>query len=510
MSTQHKDVYLVIGGSGFVGRHIVEQLVARGDVVSVFDIVQRHHDVPFYSGDITDEQDVLNAIRRSGTTCIIHTASPQHGAKDPSIYYKVNVDGTQAVINAAVAAGVRKLVYTSSAGVVFDGKDVINLDERAPYPEKPFDAYNDSKAKGEALILEANGKGGLLTVALRPAGIFGPGDRQMMVGLYQVYQRGQTHFQVGGNNNLFDYTYVGNIAQAHLLAAEKLVDSTSSDSTSITSASTDATLVDSSLRASLHRSLPPIAATAGFRRVPTSMARPLGPYVTPPANAADIEGAFNAPFDPTKLTHAIVRNRFDQFSENALVVAPTSPLQVAGQAFFITNGEPVYFWDFMRMIWLALDPPTEEGRKRAQRTPWVIPKAFGMVLGYLAETWAGLIGKEAGFTRYRVGYSCAMRYHNIEKARRVLGYEPEVGLEEGVRRMVEVGLARVYVCVGQILTTYWFLVVQGGERSCIDARGFIFVRVMGHRTLESYSYLIDSTYIYLLHSFLCLVVFLDL
>ncbi|KAG6372859.1 3-beta hydroxysteroid dehydrogenase/isomerase family-domain-containing protein [Boletus reticuloceps] len=437
MSTQHKDVYLVIGGSGFVGRHIVEQLVARGDVVSVFDIVQRHHDVPFYSGDITDEQDVLNAIRKSGTTCIIHTASPQHGAKDPSIYYKVNVDGTQAVINAAVAAGVRKLVYTSSAGVVFDGKDVINLDERAPYPEKPFDAYNDSKAKGEALILEANGKGGLLTVALRPAGIFGPGDRQMMVGLYQVYQRGQTHFQVGGNNNLFDYTYVGNIAQAHLLAAEKLVDSTTSDSTSITSASTDATLVDSSLHASLHRSLPPISSTAGFRRVPTSKARPLGPYVTPPANAADIEGAFNAPFDPTKLTHVIVRNRFDQFSENALAVAPTSPLQVAGQAFFITNGEPVYFWDFMRIVWLALDPPTEEGRKRAQRTPWMIPRAFGMMLGYLAETWSALIGKEAGFTRYRVGYSCAMRYHNIEKARRVLGYEPEVGLEEGVRRMVE-------------------------------------------------------------------------
>ena len=110
---------------------------------------------------------------KSGTTYIIHTASPQHGAKDPSIYYKVNVDGTRAVINAAVAAGVRELVYTSSAGVVFDGKDVINLDERTPYPEKPFDAYNDSKAKGEALVLEANGKGSLLTVALRPAGIFG-------------------------------------------------------------------------------------------------------------------------------------------------------------------------------------------------------------------------------------------------------------------------------------------------------------------------------------------------
>ncbi|KAF8840601.1 3-beta hydroxysteroid dehydrogenase/isomerase [Paxillus ammoniavirescens] len=425
MSTQQKDVYLVIGGSGFVGRHIVDHLLARGDVVSVFDIVQRHHDVPFYAGDITDEQQVLNAIRKSGTTCIIHTASPPHGAKDPSIYHKVNVDGTRAVIDAAVAAGVPKLVYTSSAGVAFDGSDVINLDERAPYPEKPFDAYNDSKAKGEALILEANGKGGLLTVALRPAGIFGPGDRQMMVGLYQAYQRGQTHFQVGDNNNLFDYTYVGNLAQAHLLAADKLVPPS------------DTKPVDPELRSSLGYALPTVSATTGFRRVPTCLARPLGPCVTPPPNAPAIEAAFNAPHDPHEPTHPIRRSRFDQFSENSLELASSTPLQVAGQAFFITNGEPVYFWDFMRVVWLALDPPTEEGKKRAQRARWVIPRKFGMVLGFLAECWAGLIGKEAGFTRYRVGYSCATRYHNIEKARRVLGYEPKVGLEEGVSKMVE-------------------------------------------------------------------------
>lgn len=58
------DVYLVIGGSGFVGRHIVEQLLRRGDNVSVFDIVQRYHDVPFYSGDISDKEQVSTALRR--------------------------------------------------------------------------------------------------------------------------------------------------------------------------------------------------------------------------------------------------------------------------------------------------------------------------------------------------------------------------------------------------------------------------------------------------------------
>lgn len=57
--------YLVIGGSGFLGRHIVEALIARGDHnVSVLDIVQRHFDVTFYYGDLTNEQDVSNAIQK--------------------------------------------------------------------------------------------------------------------------------------------------------------------------------------------------------------------------------------------------------------------------------------------------------------------------------------------------------------------------------------------------------------------------------------------------------------
>jgi sterol-4alpha-carboxylate 3-dehydrogenase (decarboxylating) len=66
-----KDIYLVIGGSGFLGRHIVDQLRARGDNVSVFDIVQRYHDVPFYAGDITSVESLSKALRQVCSSCHI-------------------------------------------------------------------------------------------------------------------------------------------------------------------------------------------------------------------------------------------------------------------------------------------------------------------------------------------------------------------------------------------------------------------------------------------------------
>ena len=59
-----RDVYMVIGGNGFLGRHIVQQLLDRGDIVSVFDIVERYTDVPFYAGDISEQESVASALRK--------------------------------------------------------------------------------------------------------------------------------------------------------------------------------------------------------------------------------------------------------------------------------------------------------------------------------------------------------------------------------------------------------------------------------------------------------------
>jgi sterol-4alpha-carboxylate 3-dehydrogenase (decarboxylating) len=91
------------------------------------------------------------------------------------IFHKVNVEGTRCVIEAAKVLGVHKLIYHSSSGVVFDGRDIVNGDENLPYPKTVLDPYTASRALAEQLIIAANDtKGlGMRTVCIRPTGIFG-------------------------------------------------------------------------------------------------------------------------------------------------------------------------------------------------------------------------------------------------------------------------------------------------------------------------------------------------
>lgn len=109
---------------------------------------------------------------QSGATCIIHTASLLQG-KSKELIFRVNLTGTENILNVAKAQRVSKLVYTSSASVVFAGADQPGIDESTPYPAKPFDDYNESKMLAEQLVLRANGQNGISTASLRVAGLFG-------------------------------------------------------------------------------------------------------------------------------------------------------------------------------------------------------------------------------------------------------------------------------------------------------------------------------------------------
>lgn len=262
-----------------------------------------------------------------------------------------------------------------------------------------------------------------------------------MHGIYQVLETKRTHYQIGDNTNLFDFTYVENVAAAHLLAADKLSAPPSAFPTR-----RDVTI----------QPLKSINLTTGERPVPTSARRPIGPAVIEPPNAKELVGAFSSPDALFAEDHPVMRSRFDAFAPTSLGAeegegddSVNTHYKVDGEAFFITNGEPLYFWDFTRAVWHALDdpftalpPPPPPGQRPSPPNRYtVMSRTAGVVLATLAEGAAWVVGKEATFTRFRVTHSCCTKWHNIEKARRVLGYEPKVGMEEGVRRMVEV---RVY------------------------------------------------------------------
>lgn len=213
----------VIGGSGFLGRHLVERLVEKGYSVAVFDIAQRYEvpGVVFHQGDLCDKQALLKVLK--DVSLVFHCASPSPACDDRNLFWKVNVEGTRTVIQACQEARVQKLVLTSSASVVFEGIDIKNGKEDLPYAKRPIDYYTETKIQQEKVVLEACSKEkDFLTVAIRPHGIFGPRDPQLVPILVDTARKGKMKFIIGDGTNLVDFTYVENVVHGHILAAEHL------------------------------------------------------------------------------------------------------------------------------------------------------------------------------------------------------------------------------------------------------------------------------------------------
>lgn len=146
---------------------MVEMLLERypQSTVASLDLVQRHfpdkltgdqRKWSFYSADLTSLDSLSTAVRQAGATTVFHTASPWTGS-GPEVCEKVNVQGTQTVVDACVQEGVKKLVFTSSAGTVYDGNDLKNVDERMPFPDVPIDAYNVTKVRLPASVTGPRG-----------------------------------------------------------------------------------------------------------------------------------------------------------------------------------------------------------------------------------------------------------------------------------------------------------------------------------------------------------------
>ena len=214
---------LVTGAGGFLGRYIVEQLLASG--VTVRGLGRRAYPalerigVDCVRGDIRDADVVSSACL--GMDLVYHTAAIAGIWGRWSEYHGINTLGTQNVVAACRKHGVGKLIYTSSPSVTFDGGEQCGVDESAAYPDRWLCHYPHSKALAEQHVLEANGQDGLLTCSLRPHLIWGPRDQHLIPRLLDRARSGKL-MRVGDGSNLVDMIYVENAAAAHLQAAAAL------------------------------------------------------------------------------------------------------------------------------------------------------------------------------------------------------------------------------------------------------------------------------------------------
>lgn len=321
---------LVTGGGGFVGSYIVQQLLSRN--VETLVLGRNHYPdiealgATCLKGDICDASFMLRSFENVDT--VFHVAALAGIWGNWEEYYQINVVGTENVLAACNTNKVSRLIYTSTPSVVFNGDNIINGDEKLPYAKKFLCHYAKSKVMAEKLVLENNvGNDSLITCAIRPHLVWGPGDPHLIPRLLERGRNKQLK-KVGNCSNLVDISYVENVAEAHILAA---------------------------------------------------------------INLETVKTA-------------------------------------AGQAYFISQGEPVNLWNWINELFSHMDVDTIESR-----IPFVTAYYAGGLLEILHSLFAP--NKEPRMTRFLAEQLAKSHHFSITKAKDDLGYTPRVSTEEGMKRL---------------------------------------------------------------------------
>jgi nucleoside-diphosphate-sugar epimerase len=211
---------LVTGATGFVGSHIAQRLIKEGE--EVIALVRKTSNTAFLSGlgvklaygDINDPESIKKAI--SGIDVVYHSAALADEWISPKEAYRVNVEGTKNLLDAAREAKVKRFVFISSLAVL-GMRDHHGTPADAPY-HKTGDSYIDTKIDSEQLVMEYYKKYNLPVTVVRPGFVFGPRDNKLIPRLSDKLGKKQFMF-VGSGKNKINLVYIENLTDAIIRAA---------------------------------------------------------------------------------------------------------------------------------------------------------------------------------------------------------------------------------------------------------------------------------------------------
>lgn len=218
---------LITGGTGFIGSRLMAELSGQGQNIH---LLCRHtptlsefqqSNIRIFNGDITDIESVKRSLE--GVDQVYHLAAyARLWAKDSSVFRKINVEGTRNVLTAAKSAGVKKVVYTSTAGVIgpSGGSPMKETDSRIT---GFFNLYESTKSEAEDLALGFANRAFSVCV-LNPSRIYGPGfdtGSNPFTKIIEMYLKGQWKIIPGSGEDIGSYPYIDDVVDGHLKAMEK-------------------------------------------------------------------------------------------------------------------------------------------------------------------------------------------------------------------------------------------------------------------------------------------------
>jgi UDP-glucose 4-epimerase len=239
---------LVTGGAGFIGSHLVDALLDRGDEVAMADHLVRSpkpwfgeallRGAQLYVADVRDLNAIRPAFAAARPEIVLHLAAQadvRHSVTDPSFDAQVNVAGTVAVLEAAREVGARRVVMASTAAVYGDPAEIPTGEDA---PIAPLSPYGTSKAAAEWYLAQYRRLYGISTLALRMANVYGPRqDPRGEAGVVAIFcgaaASGGRATVFGNGAQTRDYVYVDDVVAAWLAAAGSDITGALNNSTGI-------------------------------------------------------------------------------------------------------------------------------------------------------------------------------------------------------------------------------------------------------------------------------------